>query len=268
MEFALSPYVHRSPLGLVPVDNAEQWELLSTGRSSNEGLEAWVAKEDGGFRMKGVPPTPLEKPATPAVPADPDAADAAGPANAAAPGPTKAGRRRKGSRGRSKDRRPSSSENEAPVDEAAAAIAEARKGEESAEPRDRERAPEVMQPPKEGKHRRKEAAASVARALSSALGLTPGAKKLVSKAAEMGAAAALALPPTPPLDTDVQDAGEPVPLGDVSNRANNKRIGRRGGKKGNKRKGKGKKDVAAPSAPADVDGERLRWATAVGPDCA
>ena len=48
----------RLPFELEEGEEEEAWEALSTGRSSNEGCEAWVAHPDGGFRLgepDGVP---------------------------------------------------------------------------------------------------------------------------------------------------------------------------------------------------------------------
>ena len=177
-----------------------KWEQCSTGRSSNEGLEAWVAKPDGGFRLVGAPPTPVPVIKVTEIPAPKDKA------------------RKKGGRSKSKERK--SEKISAPeVD-----LSDAPSNEENLQ------ADEA--PLRDGLHgRRKEAASSVASAISNALGLTPGTRQLVARAAELGAAAALKLPPTP-----LEDEKENV--GDISNRD-----GKKGakGKKSKKGKGRGSK---------------------------
>lgn len=194
----------RLPFELEEGEENEPWEALSTGRSSNEGCEAWVAHPDGGFRLKGTPPTPVQP-----------AASEQTVITAAAP---KERAHRKG-RGKSKERRASRSSSSA-VDPAPRAPEDADTQLES----NRQVVATAFN------DRRKEAAASVASAISSALKLTPGTKQLVARAAELGAAAAMALPPTPLED----EKEEPSVLGDVSNRDGKK--GKGGGKKGKKGK--------------------------------
>lgn len=200
----------RLPFEMDEGEEEEAWEALSTGRSSNEGCEAWVSHADGGFRLKGAPPTPM-------LPPQPEAAS------------NKERAHRKG-RGKSKERRASRS---GPTVDLSGATA----------PHDAETvAPQSSRPRMATfNDRRKEAAASAANAISSALKLTPGTKQLVARAAELGAAAAMSLPPTPAED----EKKEVSVLGDVSNR--DKKALKGGGKKGKKSKKHAAKKDADPA---------------------
>ena len=201
----------RLPFEMEDGEVEEAWEALSTGRSSNEGCEAWVAHPDGGFRLKGAPPTPMPPPL-------------------AAAASNKEQARRKG-RGKSKERRASRS---GPTIDLSGATAPSAETVEVSTLSSRPRMSAFND-------RRKEAAASAANATSSALKLTPGTKQLVARAAELGAAAAMALPATPLED----DKKEVSVLGDVSNR--DKKGMKGGGKKGKKSKKNATKKDAEPA---------------------
>jgi hypothetical protein len=200
----------RLPLQEPETDRESNWEAQSTGRSSNEGCEAWVAKDDGGFRLKGAPPTPAPTPQ---------------PAPAPVASERERGRAARKGRGRSKERR--SSRPPAPVQTDAADATAA----DAAEAADADEGSAL--PAGELRGRRKEAAASVARQIASALKLTPGTQQLVSRAAVLGAAAAVAMPPTPDGAADEEREA----LGEVSNREKKKgkRAKAKGGKKASKK---------------------------------
>ena len=200
----------RLPLQEPDEDDEKAWEAQSTGRSSNEGLEAWVAHADGGFRLKGTPPTPLP----PQVMVQ------------AASGRNKErGGQRKG-RGRSKERRGKHKEPQQSVapheEELEPVIQDAQPDEAVAESK-------MLNP------RRKEAANSVAQAISAALKLTPGTRQIVTRAAELGAAAAFAMPPTPVDGADDKENEE-----HHSNRDKKKGKGK---SKSGKSKGRGSKKL-------------------------
>ena len=214
-------------------------ESCSTGRSSNEGLEAWVAKPDGGFRMLGAPPTRKDRSRHWREQSLQDCERSALEVDFAEL--------------RHANEQPRLIEHVGD----GVYMQELEDGEWHVWTEEEGGAAGALYRAKEPsladeKHlqdglqgRQKAAVASVASAISSALKLTPGTRLLVARAAELGASAALNLSPSMLEQDDKENA-----VGGACNRDHaNKKGGTssRGtlkGKKGKKAKSKGSKKGA------------------------
>jgi hypothetical protein len=180
-------------VGLSPRYDDGAWEAQWTGRSSNDGCEEWIATPrdaiSGGFRLASAP-------------------------HQAKPAPAEAAPSQPSTQERLRSR---------PIQQEVSPMASAPQFESSGP--SPPAAPEPTPSDTAGGHgRRKDAAVAAAKDMAQSLGLTPGTTQLVARAAEFGAAAALALPQTPAEvvgtiedEAEEEEDAENV-LGDTSNR--------------------------------------------------
>lgn len=171
MDF-LSPVISKT------LNRLEAW---STGRSSNEGCEAWVATSEGGFRMKGAP-TPVKLASKiEEAPVEELSLTDEKPRRAAKRG----NRRRSRSRSARDQDAPAQQQQSEDGAQEPSGEREGRKDEQAtvgSEDADQpaETLPEVQA----------RAASEAAEVMSTSLNLTPASKRLVAAAARAGAAAA------------------------------------------------------------------------------